>query len=736
MLRKLIFSTVLAIPLIPLGGCADPDRPGDELVDPDAPDLSRGDDFVALPRVVDRETAAARRTALAKAGAPVRTTNRIAADRDFYIGVRKSALADRYFMTAFLEQYFPGAVMGGAASSLGTRVISFKIQNGKLFVFDASDRHAATEVFDPEILVEAYPIVDNAYTRSIPLSDRYVFFDPAAGVAGFDFLRDAFGSAWSQVSFDRELAFNQKFERLADGVSFQQVFAGTADVPISDGQVEPDVFRAAGTLGISIRRYQEGAHYQEVALPDPEHYFRSDPKHVVGTPDPVQTAAHWDIHRGMRPIEWVISPEVKALDDTAEYADVELVAAVEQGIETWNQAFGFEVFRARLATADESFGQDDKNYIIFDPDPSVGFAFANWRTNPNTGEIRGASVYFGGAWVGRGGIEDDPPAGGRTPPQQPSRPAVRSLRWAGMYAAPLCVSWHDDRGVGHADDNTSYTAGEKLERSISDMIAHEIGHDLGLRHNFAGSLVEPTSSSVMDYTLFTTAVAMGGAVGSYDVDAVEYLYGLSPELPTQPFCTDEDVGVIPECQRFDTGADPFATTYQPDYEWIRDYFTRFGLPEQFLWALEAYGRPVYDFAANGDGAQAERGWELLMLDVGAPIAAATLADPGFIPSGADLVLRSTLTTAVNEPNPAIIEQVEDQLSLVLANVDGVRSARSRRTAVDLLKLRQNNRSYGKLLAARDVIAGELAGGAISADAALDARDLLARIDRATSPYYE
>ena len=32
-------------------------------------------------------------------------------------------------------------------------------------------------------------------------------------------------------------------------------------------------------------------------------------------------------------------------------------------------------------------------------DPTYGAAFANWRINPNNGEVRGASVYFSSLWA-------------------------------------------------------------------------------------------------------------------------------------------------------------------------------------------------------------------------------------------------------------------------------------------------------------------------------------------------
>src|SRR5438445_12872950 len=61
-----------------------------------------------------------------------------AGDDSFYLAINKSELGKKYFLSAYITQYFPGAVAYGAARSLGTRVVSFRVQNGKLFVFDAA----------------------------------------------------------------------------------------------------------------------------------------------------------------------------------------------------------------------------------------------------------------------------------------------------------------------------------------------------------------------------------------------------------------------------------------------------------------------------------------------------------------------------------------------------------------------------------------------------------------------
>ena len=734
MLKRILLATTLALPLVSVAACGD-DPVTD--VDPDAPDLERGDDFVAIPREVSSIEAAARQQKLEEAGAPV-SRLRAAPTRSFYLAIKKTALTDRWFLSAFLEQYFPGQVSFGAAMSLGTRVVSFKLQNDKLFVFDADDRHAGSSVFDPDVLVEAYPLVD---APPLPGAGQYVFIDPAAGLNRFDLLENYMGSNPWPIRFEIELAFLQNFRQIADGATYQQVFTGSADQPIGDDGIEPNAFRGSGTLGIALRRYKEGSHYQEVELPWQEHYFRSEPKLVPNTGVIRQTAAHWDIHPGMQPIEWVISPALATLDATPEYADADLVGAVKRGIESWNQAFGFQVFRARLATSSESFGQDDKNYIIFDPDPSLGYAFANWRTNPNTGEIRGASVYFGGAWVDRAGFEDDPAEGSGNAPVRPAsvtKAKLTGLRWAGVHSEPLCVlhAHDDDDHLPSGGGNANLTAGQKLEAYIANMMVHEIGHDLGLRHNFKGTLIEPGSSSVMDYTNFETSIAQAGDPQPYDIDAVRYLYGLSPSLPAQPFCTDDTVGLDPDCQRFDTGADPFGVHWQPRWELLRDYFLYYGVDASWLEYFGGYAGGVFDYANNGDWTQANRAFDTMIANVGVPIDPALLADPDFFPSGADLVLGEVLRQLGASPSGDIAARVDAQISAVLVNADGIRGFATRRAMVDILKGRQTVEAYGTLLESKAAIEAELALGAMSpVDVALT-RDLLARIDRAISPYFD
>src|SRR5437764_4052517 len=146
------------------------------------------------------------------------------ADESFYLAINKSELGKKYFLSAYLTQYFPGAVAYGAARSMGTRVVTFRVQNGKLFVFDAADGHKDSNTFDPSLIVDAYPIVTGVLTGTN--AQNFVVFDPAAGMNQFGALSDAWAWGSSAVKFQIELSYLQRFRKIADGATFEQVFTG------------------------------------------------------------------------------------------------------------------------------------------------------------------------------------------------------------------------------------------------------------------------------------------------------------------------------------------------------------------------------------------------------------------------------------------------------------------------------------------------------------------------------
>lgn len=123
---------------------------------------------------------------------------------------------------------------------------------------------------------------------------------------------------------------------------------------------------------------------------------------------------------------------------------------------------------------------------------------------------------------------------------------------------------------------------------LADLVAHEVGHTLGLRHNFKASSLyslkeinsdaikgkKPFAGSVMDYLPINIDMKDGKlqgdyamiGVGPYDLWAIEYGYSFEKDLkpilaksvePGHQFATDQDtVGPDPLARRYDFSSDP------------------------------------------------------------------------------------------------------------------------------------------------------------------------------------
>lgn len=164
---------------------------------------------------------------------------------------------------------------------------------------------------------------------------------------------------------------------------------------------------------------------------------------------------------------------------------------------------------------------------------------------------------------------------------------------------------------------------------LADLVAHEVGHTLGLRHNFKGSALHTLdeinsddvkgkatiTASVMDYTPINFRYESGEVqgdygmidIGPYDYWAIEYGYNLDekklPEIlkrcvePELQYATDEDTsGPDPLARRYDFSADPL------DYA------------EEQMRLVKLYrSRILENFVKDGDSwAKARRGYELTL----------------------------------------------------------------------------------------------------------------------------
>jgi hypothetical protein len=313
-------------------------------------------------------------------------------------------------------------------------------------------------------------------------------------------------------------------------------------------------------------------------------------------------------------------------------------AAVTAGILEWNKAFeriGFKnAVVAKQQPDDATWDNMDGTHasVRWFVGADVGFAIGPSHTDPRTGEILDADIGMSDVFA-RGSrrfiVEDVATAalgGGDAATAHASAdghsaghsdgpaPFAGRPTWGGVPAAlhaAYCSYAHGAAQEMHFALDLMEARGDLAPDSpeaeafvnevIKDTMMHEVGHTLGLKHNFKASTTRTPaqltdkafveahglSASVMDYNAFNLAVkgevqgSFGqSTLGAYDYWAIEYAYrpldaaqepaelariaarSTEPELA---FADDVDAGgfgpydgMDPLANRFDLGDDPLA----------------------------------------------------------------------------------------------------------------------------------------------------------------------------------
>lgn len=285
----------------------------------------------------------------------------------------------------------------------------------------------------------------------------------------------------------------------------------------------------------------------------------------------------------------------------AEYRD-----AVKQGILLWNKAFEKIGIKDAIAVnqmpdkPDWDSADLRYNVVHWISSPSLAYAVAHPRMNPLTGEILNAGINVDGNFTRAIKIERDDqvdPVACWLDPTPELRANSIDPRRCQFGTGMMEQAWFGHMALdmlqGGGIDDKAY-----VNAYLREVVAHEMGHILGLRHNFIASTYHTdaeltdgkliaetgTTASLMDYTPFNIFALkhkgvdfFSSTVGPYDMWAIEYGYtdtsGMSPKaeqsklqsiaslcnLPGHAYETDELADSWdPNVVRFDLAKDPMS----------------------------------------------------------------------------------------------------------------------------------------------------------------------------------
>ncbi len=284
---------------------------------------------------------------------------------------------------------------------------------------------------------------------------------------------------------------------------------------------------------------------------------------------------------------------------------------LKEGVLLWNKAFERVGIKDAMVVKqqpdDATWEAADSRYntIRWFAGVDATFAIGPSRANPFTGQVYDADIGFAEGiirFTRRDAEEFVNPVGPTglvetLPPMLWGRHALQQCQYAEglVQQAALQMSVLETRG-----ELTPQVSDKVMHEFIVEVTAHEVGHTLGLRHNFRASTILPVgelndlkkteeigqTSSVMDYNPLVIAPKgqkqghfLTPTLGPYDYWAIEYAYKPiqgeeKAELakiasraadPMLPYATDEDargtyspLAIDPLVNQFDQSSDPLA----------------------------------------------------------------------------------------------------------------------------------------------------------------------------------
>jgi len=497
-----------------------------------------------------------------------------------YLEIKKDALDKEFLLSASIIS------QRGAPTSSGRqgRVVAFSKKGKSIFLMEATDGHVVTSSLPSNLILAEIPVIletESSYILDFNAGMKNIFM--SSNWYASDLEKPTYSVEEMSSTSPVRLSFLERIEIVdSENLEIRQVVqTGAADVS------------ASFEVRYFFRPYVKNEAYtpRETQSFDRVGYFETPPVLEKETGRSVIRTTHFDISK---PVKFYISANTPA----------EYQQAVKDGILYWNAVFGKEVIQVEVAPETVTAPDARFNMVQWVEWDQAGFAYADALMDPRSGEIKHAQVYLTSAfaWGSKVRARRLLRQADSSASSDNNAAFAQKIGMKNIPASTLCLN--DSTGRMAQVANLALRSGasnETLMRLsqdyIREVVAHEVGHTLGLRHNFAGNFganaspavmdsrvlslaqnVETSvsdlvpSSSVMEYQEYAETIISGEHMAhapqpySYDKLAIGHAYlGMPIDAINAPlFCTDSHVDGssdehtedMSDCVRSDRGRNP------------------------------------------------------------------------------------------------------------------------------------------------------------------------------------